>query len=184
MPIFAWMIAEGCRYTKNKTVHLITIASLALGCQAVYLFVEHSLMQNILVTFSLSVALIYSLDFASRKKSLIPCCLLFAVFAAITYVCVFLPKRLPGFCIDYGFFGVMLPAAVYIGRTKVEKLLGAACCLVGIVIGTSPIQWFAFAALPFLYLYNGKRGKARLKYLFYIYYPLHLVVLYLVASIL
>ena len=39
------------------------------------------------------------------------------------------------------------------------------------------IQWFSMAAIPFIALYNGRRGKHKMKYLFYIYYPLHLVVL-------
>ena len=34
------------------------------------------------------------------------------------------------------------------------------------------------AAVPFIALYNGKRGKRKMKYLFYIYYPAHLVVIY------
>ena len=32
--------------------------------------------------------------------------------------------------------------------------------------------------------YNGKRGKWRLKYLFYIYYPAHLAVIWGIASLL
>ena len=41
-------------------------------------------------------------------------------------------------------------------------------------------QWMAFFALALLALYNGTRGKYKMKNLFYIYYPLHLVVLYVV----
>lgn len=181
MPIFAWMIAEGCRYTKNRFLHLLTIALMAAVCQAVYWVVDRSLMQCILVTFTLSVVLIYALDFAVRKKGFLPCCLLGIVFAAIGYICIFLPGKLPGFHVDYGFFGVILPAAVYMGRTKEEKLFAAACCLAGIAVNYEIMQWFSFASLPILYLYNGKRGKARLKYLFYIYYPLHLVAIYGIA---
>lgn len=39
------------------------------------------------------------------------------------------------------------------------------------------IQLFTCLSIPLLYLYNGERGKLNLKYLFYIYYPLHLVIL-------
>ncbi len=184
MPIFAWMIAEGCRYTKSKLRYLLTMASVALICQAVYWVVDHSLFQCILVTFSLSIVLIYSLDLASRKKGFWPYGLLAAVFAAIVYVCVFLPEKLSTFNVDYGIFGVMIPAAVYMGRTKAEKLFGAAVCLVGISLDSGLFQWFSLATLPILYFYNGKRGKARLKYLFYIYYPLHLAVLYGIAYLL
>ncbi len=40
------------------------------------------------------------------------------------------------------------------------------------------IQWFGLLALPLLLLYNGKRGKYKMKYFFYIFYPTHLVILY------
>ena len=39
-------------------------------------------------------------------------------------------------------------------------------------------QWLMIGALPFLLLYNGKRG-AGLKYLFYVFYPLHIAALFL-----
>ncbi len=186
MPIFAWMIAEGCRYTKNKGRHLLIMAFVAILCQAVYWVVDGDLMQSILVTFSLSTILIYALDYAMKKKSVLPCCLLGLVFAAIVYICLFLPKQLPGFSVDYDFFGVMLPVIIYIGKTKEEKLLGASCCMAGIAVsvGLGMMQWFSFLSLPILYLYNGERGKAKLKYLFYIYYPLHLAALYGIAMLL
>ena len=36
--------------------------------------------------------------------------------------------------------------------------------------------WSLLALIP-LALYNGKRGTWRMKYLFYVYYPAHLVVI-------
>ncbi len=41
-------------------------------------------------------------------------------------------------------------------------------------------QWMMIAALPFMMLYNGERGKHSLKYLFYAFYPLHIWILYVV----
>ena len=43
------------------------------------------------------------------------------------------------------------------------------------------VQMWALLALPLLTLYNGKRGKWNMKWLFYIYYPAHLAVIYLVG---
>ncbi|MGF7128422.1 hypothetical protein J2T56_003155 [Natronobacillus azotifigens] len=45
----------------------------------------------------------------------------------------------------------------------------------------SNYQWMMFFALPFLLLYNGERGQG-LKYLFYIFYPLHLIIIFLIAQ--
>ena len=50
-PIFAYMIAEGCTYTRNRRKHLMTIVSLALIYQVVYFVAMGSLYQGIFVTF-------------------------------------------------------------------------------------------------------------------------------------
>ena len=39
------------------------------------------------------------------------------------------------------------------------------------------VRLFSLLALPLILLYNGKRGKLRLKYFFYAFYPLHLALL-------
>jgi hypothetical protein len=42
-------------------------------------------------------------------------------------------------------------------------------------------QWMMIAALPFIVLYNGERGRYSLKYLFYAFYPLHIWILYFIG---
>ncbi len=47
---------------------------------------------------------------------------------------------------------------------------------------TFEFQWMMIAALPFIILYNGERGRYSLKYLFYAFYPLHIWILYFIGA--
>ena len=177
MPIYAFLIAEGCRYTKNKPKYLGLMAVLALGMQLVYYFVMDSLYQCILVTFCLSIALIYGLQYVQKQKNLWSCLLFFTVLAGAYFITAKLPGYVPGFSVDYGFKGVLLPVFISLGTTKPQRLLGAAVGMCFLALG-STTQWYSLLALPLLGLYSGLRGKGDYKYLFYIYYPLHLVAIY------
>ena len=184
-PIFAYMIAEGCVHTKNRTRYFLQIAGLATVCQLVYYIAEGSLYQSILVTFSLSILCIYAIDNFQKHKGFFSGALAILVFGVVTYACRVLPRKIAGFDIDYGFLGVMLPVVVFLVPNKMGKLCAAGVLLVAMCSSyLNDIQWFALLALPLLLFYNEKRGKARLKYLFYIFYPAHLVAIYFLGMLL
>ena len=65
-PIFAFMIAEGCKYTKNKLRYFLTIALLGCIFQVVFYIVEQSFYLGVLITFSLGILAVYSLIFAKK----------------------------------------------------------------------------------------------------------------------
>ena len=180
LPIFAYMIAQGCHYTKNKQKYLMTIAATALLCQLVYFFAMGSLYQCILVTFSLSIGLIFILDTAIKRPSAKNVAIVVLALLTVWSISELLPRLLPGFYVDYGFFGIMLPVLIWLGKDKWQCIL---LCGIGLILLSSgnTVQWFSLLALPFLALYNGSRGKTKLKYLFYIYYPAHLVLIWLVS---
>lgn len=182
LPIFAYMIAEGCRYTKNRKRYLGGILGMGLLCQLVYWFALQSLEQSILTTFALSIILIYALDAALTRPSAKRYVIAVVCLAAIGFICLGLPRLLPntGFRVDYGFYGVLLPVPVYLGRTKQQKLLLLAVGLIAMAIHTHDIQWYALCALPLLALYSGQRGKWNIKTLFYVYFPLHLAAIWLI----
>ena len=178
-PIYAYMIAEGCAHTRNRRKYLLQMAGLALLCQLVYFFAMGSLFQCILVTFTLSILLIYACDTGSRPLTAL-------ALLGVAFVTVALPRLLPGtdFAIDYGFFGVLVPVAAYLGETRREKLLFTASALVALAWSVGDIQWYSLAALFPLALYGGQRGKGRMKWLFYLYYPLHLAAIYGISLLL
>ena len=175
LPIFAYMIAEGCRYTHNRKKYLLRMASLAALCQLVYFFAMGSLYQCILVTFSLSICMIYALDNLQRHPGTPAWMMAMGLFLTVFVLCVVLPHFLPGFEIDYGLMGVLLPVLIYFGR-PVQNYLLAGLILLGFSYGG--LQWWALASIPLLAVYNDQRGKYNIGKLFYLYYPLHLVVIY------
>lgn len=178
LPIYAWMIAEGCRHTHDRRKYLLRLASMAALCQLVYYFAMGSLYQCILVTFSLSVASIYALEDFARRNTLPAFLLDMSVFLGVVITCQVLPDLIPGFDIDYGILGVLLPLVIYSMDQKWSQLLFCGAMLVALAFHYGGVQWYALAALPLLALYNGKRGKANIGPLFYWYYPAHLVVIY------
>ena len=82
-PIFAYMIAEGCHHTKSRIRYFLQMAGLAAICQLVYYIAMGSLYQCILVTFSLSVVIIYAIDNFRKHKGVLSGALAIAVFGAV-----------------------------------------------------------------------------------------------------
>ena len=175
MPIYAYMIAEGCRHTRDRKKYLQRLLGMGALCQLVYLLAMDSLYMCILITFSLSVILICLMDAAEQEKTTKSQIHLALGVLSVFFVCTVLPDLLPhtDYEIDYGLPGVLLPVLIYGGGNK-GLLIGLA--LTALKYGG--VQWLAFLAIPLLLAYNGRRGKANIGKLFYWYYPLHLVAIY------
>ena len=175
MPIYAYMIAEGCRHTRDRKKYLLRLFGMGALCQVVYFVAMGSLYQCILITFSLSVCLICLLDAVEQEQNFRNWGKLFAGTVLIFFLCVVLPDLLPNtdYEVDYGLPGVLLPVLIYGAGTR-GLLLG----LFLVAMQHGGIQWMAFGAVPLLLCYNGKRGRANIGKLFYWYYPIHLVVIY------
>ena len=183
-PIFAYMIAEGCHYTLHKARYLLMVACLAVICQGAYFFTTGSLYQNVLVTFTLSIGSIFAMERFLRKPDVASGAVLAVIMVGVVALCTVLPRLTNGeFAIDYGMVGVLLPVSVRFAPGKWGKLTCAAVMLALLAVTMFPLQWYALLALPLLALYNGQRGKWKLKYLFYIFYPTHLLVIYLLQTL-
>lgn len=94
--------------------------------------------------------------------------------------------------VDYGWWGVLLVFMFYYFKENKLAMNIAFITMCIIYYGIDMIKtgfntlyiWlFAFNVLPiiFINLYNGKQGK-KLKYFLYIFYPIHLLILYLLFT--
>lgn len=197
LPLFAYMIAEGCKYTKNKLKYLLLMAGMGTVCQIVYYLYNGSLDMCVLVTFSLSILIIYALQFVKKctdnENGTLGMEILSAILlvGALAFAFAFCAR----FNVDYGFFGCLLPVFIALGDTfaptmpeknvkaqsELITLLKLLLLAVGLWLLAKDVDWdlqyYSFFALIILFFYNQKRGKWRMKYFFYLFYPLHLAAL-------
>ena len=194
LPIFAFMIGEGCRYTKDRLRYFLHIFVLAAVCQVIYFIADGSLYMSILVTFSCSILIIFALqEFKAALARSGVGKLLWGGILGMTVAAVYVLNTL--LQIDYGFWGCMLPVfpALFQNRHSAQRKLLSALdrhpvhvlsMAVGLLLLSMDLggyQIWCLMALPLLFLYSGKRGRLRMKYFFYIFYPLHLGLLQLLA---
>ena len=178
-PIFAFMIADGCRYTGNRLRYFLMVFGLGAACQLVYYVTSGDTYLNILLTFSCSILLIYALQAMYRAKNWKREFLWSVIFTAGVIAALAMDRLLT---IDYGFWGIMVPVFVAFAQVKGKtgSKLPVLMMLVGLLFlgaDLGGIQHYALLSVPVLLLYNGQRGKVNMKYFFYIFYPVHLAVL-------
>ena len=202
-PIFAYLIAEGAKHTRSKKRHLIVFASFAAIVQVIYFVIMPPVSgrqpeMSVLVTFTLSLVMIYALDelkkaifdpFVSKKKTVLTA-LLFAGSIALTVLC---DRFLD---LDYGLSGALLPLFPAIFTTpqtenppsifktvdtKPVRVLSTAIGVLALSLDFGSIQFYSLLSIPLLLLYSEKRGKLKMKYFFYIFYPLHLAIIFGIA---
>ena len=184
-PIFGFMIAEGCFYTKNKLHYFLRVFMLGALCQIVYFVADKSIYLGVLITFSFSIATIFAYKNAFEKEHIKAkdALLFLSMLCTDVVVCIIFPilfKAL-GFYVDYGILGVLFPVLAYIGRGKTYGIWLMATVLAMMSLTSMWYQWFSLAALILIALYSGKRGKRFGKYFFYVYYPAHLAAIWLIG---
>ena len=197
LPIFMFMIAEGCQHTRNRLRYYLMVAVLAAVCQGVYALATGDWLLSVLVSFSIAIPLVYGLQ--SCKRALFRGkYLLAAVWGAVLCCAVAgvwcLDKKVN---LDYGFWGCMMPVAASLFRQNEEAprwlrqldrnwvhILAMAMVMVPLALSMGQWQMWSFLALPLLLMYSGKRGKWKMKYFFYIFYPAHLAILEGIAMLL
>lgn len=197
MPIFAFFIAEGCRYTRNKLRYFLQVFVLGIVCQAVYIANDlingtfNSVYCNILITFSLSILLCYmylEIEKAylnKQSKTVKKYVALLTISIFLIYFVLIGADNVIGmeFSVDYGLRGIILPLCACIFTDKNKKIAAFSAGLIipmMLVLKDASTIICTSLSIPLIYAYDGTYGSKKLKYLFYIFYPTHLVILHLI----
>ena len=211
-PIFAFLIANGCKHTKNIYRYMLRLGILAIASEAFFdlyfWFQGVNFLRNTNIFYTLFLgtagiflygAILKLAEKSSQELKTVPVNLM-ALLPALL-IPVILAEVLST---DYAGAGVALIILLYVFNTE-NKLSRTALLLIGMFwLYARPIvsfardgglavnfngfnEWlFIFSLIPILliYFYNNKQGlnNAVLKWGFYVFYPLHIIFLLVVRD--
>lgn len=172
-PIFCFLLIEGFYHTRNRHRYLCNLLIFALISELPF---EISFLGEIVFGFrnvywTLAIGMIMMLLFEKIKERTLEKTNLW--FFLTIAACAILAEILHT---DYGAIGIILVYILYKLRDdrKQQCICGAIATAYEI---TAPI------AFLLIYKYNGVRKQKHLKYFFYAFYPLHLLFLYWVRTL-
>lgn len=174
-PIFAFLLVEGFKKTKNRKKYFINLLIFALLSEIPFdLANKGSLMdfnqQNIFFTLLTNLTMLCVIEGMKIDKT---------DLKAITEILIVLLFSLVSmlFKFDYSFFAPLVVYSYYkfYGNIKMRFLASELS-----------LYFEAFSLVHvsniLIYYYNGKRGRQN-KYFFYFFYPLHLLIIYFFTKI-
>jgi hypothetical protein len=175
-PLFAYLLILGIENTRNVRNYFVRLFIFALISQVpFFLALDYGPFYSLNIFFTLSSGLLFIYFF---KKS--PVFVLVPVFASLV---------LP---FDYGIYGIAIIGCIFI--LKENTKFGVASLVLLNLLFLVPLntQFLSISAIPLIVLH--KNGSLKItketteevtiplwrKYFFYVYYPLHLTLLYII----
>ena len=175
-PIYCFLLAEGAHYTKNPVKYALRLFAGLLLAEipfdlALYgslSWAHQSVMFTLLLAFLMAMVM-KKLPLIGKALAVIP----FYLAAELLHT-------------DYGGLGILMAAVFIISRELPESLLfqTTGVLLVNLsYVSRSFIQPFASLAMVPIALYSGKKASRSklLQWAFYLFYPAHLLVLWLIS---
>ncbi|MEE0954650.1 MAG: TraX family protein [Eubacterium sp.] len=193
-PLFCFFLVEGFFHTQKLGAYLGRLLLLAVLSEIPYDLALHDRLlefgnQNAVFTLFLGLLLLTAVaeipvlarwqdalltgSSGSQAWKQVPASLivpaLFCLLAAILHL-------------DYGWSGILCIYVLFClhGRMSPASALLFGCIALNLDLFSDP---GAFLAVPFVFAYSGKRGSRKLKWGFYLFYPLHLFLLFLLSAI-
>lgn len=176
-PIYCFLLVEGFQHTSNRMKYAGRLLIFAAVSEIPFdLLFNNSWLefgyQNVFFTLFLGMAAMMGIDWLENRQELGRFAKTAGLFIIIAS-CMAAAKLLRT---DYAAVGVFCIVMLYLFRNKrfYQIMIG---CVTFLWELTAPI---AFAAIAF---YDGRRGW-NMKYFFYLFYPVHLLLIYLLCVIL
>ena len=206
-PLFLFCMVQGYAHTRSRKRYLLRLYLMSLFMTALGLFLDarfptetgygnHNIFPPLLLTgYLISAVEAYQRD-RKRGGLLLGAAALVQVFYGLLPFLLPFTRNFSGDVLtgvvpnlavnEFGFEFIALGLAMYFLRDRREAL--AAVYLVFCIYqfsaealyGVFPVQWMMVLALPLMLRYNGEKGRGW-KWFFYVYYPAHTCLLFLLA---
>ncbi len=182
LPIFAFCVAEGFCHTRDKKRYLLRMGLFACISEVPFDLVTAGKLlefghQNIMASFFWAILALLCFEAVTGPS---PSRGRFALGVGV--LLLFVAASLP-LGLDYNMVAVGLICIYYLLRHKALALRNAVAMVYHALLRNVGIYWFGLLGFLPIFLYNGQRGKG-LKWLFYGFYPGHLLLIYLLRSLL
>ena len=177
-PIFCFLLVEGFCHTRNKYRYAFRLLLFALISEIPFDLAINAVpfetgYQNVYFTLFFGLAALIALDkinmILSDKKAL-------KIIAMVISSVVFIYAAQLAQT-DYASIGVLTIIIIYLDKRDHVTQFVNGCIVLSIY---NILEVTSFLALPLIRRYSGKRG-INIKYLFYTFYPAHLLILYMIA---
>lgn len=184
--IYCFLLVEGFNYTRSKMKYAMRLLLFAFISEIPFdLAFAKSVFdlkhQNIFFTLFFGIMVLICHDkvkryFESKESQMLLPSIDLMLITYITTVFALIAYLLKT---DYGAYGVVAIATMYfIMNYTGNKLMSVTSGIITCVM-MSTIELGAIIILPFVAIYNGKKG-IRAKLIFYLFYPIHFLVLYFI----
>ncbi|MDD3139652.1 MAG: TraX family protein [Lachnospiraceae bacterium] len=172
-PIFCFLLVEGFYHTRDVHKYMLRLGIFAFVSEIPFdlaffgTFIEFT-HQNVFFTLFLGLLALYLLNTK----------MLLVTKTVGVFLLMFLAELLHT---DYGAIGILMILVFYSFR---EKLIikSASIGIINMLLVGGVQAYATFSVIPIL-LYNGRRGY-NLKYIFYAFYPVHLIIIFIVSLLL
>ena len=189
-PIYCYLIVEGYKHTKNVAKY-----ALRLGIFAIISEVPFDLAltgrwfstsySNVFFTLLIGLLVILGISYVEKfhkwwmERSLdtfLGKLFILGAGAIVVFIGGYVAEVF--LCTDYGLAGVVAIVIMYLLRNI--PWIGFAAAVLALTVLTSSTEIVALVGLLPLWYYNGKRGRS-IKYFFYAFYPVHLLLFWLMT---
>ncbi len=175
-PIFCFLLIEGMVHTRNQLKyigHLVLFAIISeipfdLAFRGTYFTMDY---QNVFFTLGIGALCIYFMEKCKANHFVVRLVLTIIIGAGGMYAAYLLNT-------DYNYAGVATILCMYFLYGKPVRQGIGGCALLTLYNAT---ELYAFPSVILMKFYNGTRGK-QIKYLFYVFYPAHILILYGIAQ--